>query len=283
MFISFLPLCLVFSNRVKSEINELKENHLLVEKVLNQVSSYDEAIKDPPAQLDNSKYRHDQLRRQNYEISEKITRLTYDNGQLLAQCHKHEEEGSQHEDLNVVAKELEEENEENFDLMGGISDKLMNFTKINDYCIQCYKAQLASLKVEKNQAELSKEELNTMWLGELKEHKKEVKKLNMANKKAYKTCGELHQKIDMLYGALEESKAVDKIGSVDNETRNEREVKLAKLKLKRVTWVNDNDNYRRSQEELQHILSLRQDEDSSDEERDSLSIMTDPISWQNLR
>ena len=122
-----------------------------------------------------------------------------------------------------------------------------------------------------------------MWLGELKEHKKEVKKLNMANKKAYKTCGELHQKIDMLYGALEESKAVDKIGSVDNETRNEREVKLAKLKLKRVTWVNDNDNYQRSQEELQHILSLRQDEDSSDEERDSLSIMTDPISWQNLR
>ncbi len=45
----------------------------------------------------------------------------------------------------------------------------------------------------------------------------------------------MYQKIGMLYEALEESKAGDKIGSVDNETRNEREVKLAKLKLKRVT------------------------------------------------
>ena len=91
------------------------------------------------------------------------------------------------------------------------------------------------------------------------------------------------QKIDMLYEALEESKAGDKIGSVDNETRNERKVKLAKLKLKRVTWINDNDNYPRSQEELPHIRSLGQDEDSNDEERDSLPIMTDPISWQDLR
>ena len=32
-----------------------------------------------------------------------------------------------------------------------------------------YEAQLASLKVDKNQAVLSKEEFNTMWLGELKE------------------------------------------------------------------------------------------------------------------
>jgi len=117
------------------------------------------------------------------------------------------------------------------------------------------------LKVEKNQAVISKQELNTMWLVELKEQKKEVKKDE----------------------ALKESKAGDKIGSVDNETRNEREVKLANLKLKRVTWVNDNDNYPRSQEELPHILSLGQDEDSNDEERDSLPIMTDPISWQDLR
>jgi chromosome segregation ATPase len=111
----------------------------LWEKALNQVSSHDEAIKDPPAQLDDLKYRHNQLRRQNYEISEKITCLTYDNGQLLAQCHKHEEEGSQHEDLNVVAKELDEENEENFDLMGGISDKLVDFTQVREDYIQCYK------------------------------------------------------------------------------------------------------------------------------------------------
>ncbi len=125
------------SKSMKSEINELKEKHLLLEKALNQVSSRDEAIKDPPAQLDDSKYRHDQLRRQNYEILEKITRLTYDNGQLLAQCHKHEEEGSQHEDLNVVAKELEEENDEIHDQMSRISDKLVNFTQVHEDCIQC--------------------------------------------------------------------------------------------------------------------------------------------------
>ena len=54
------------SKSMKSEINELKEKYLLVEKALNQVSSRDEAIKDPPAQSDDSKYRHVQLRRQNY-------------------------------------------------------------------------------------------------------------------------------------------------------------------------------------------------------------------------
>ena len=247
------------SKSIKAKIDGLKEKHVLAEKVLNQFSSHNEAIKDPPARSHDSNNRHDQLRRQNYEILEKITRSTYDNGQLLAQCHKHEEEGSQHQDLNVVAKELEEENEGKYDLMNGISDKLMNFTRAHEDCIQCYEAQLASLKVEKNQAVSSKEELNTTWLGELKEQKKEVKKLK-------RTSEVLHQNIDLPYDALEESKVSDEIGSVENETRNEREIKLAKLKLKRVTWVDDNDNYRRSQKELPHILALRQDEDNSDEE-----------------
>ena len=167
---------------------------LLLEKALNQVSSHDEAIKDPPAQLDDSKYRHDWLRRQNCEILEKITCLTYDNGQLLAQCHKHEEERSQHKDLNEVAKELEEENDEIHDQMSRISDKLVNFTQVHEDCIQCYEATLASLKVEKNQAVISKQELNTIWLVELKEQKKEVKKLKMANKEAYTMCEVLPRK-----------------------------------------------------------------------------------------
>ena len=257
---------------MKSEINELKEKHLLLEKALNQVSSHDEAIKDPPAQLDDSKYRHDWLRRQNCEILEKITCLTYDNGQLLAQCHKHEEEGSQHEDLNVVAKELEEENDEIHDQMSRISDKLVNFTQVHEDCIQCYEAQLASLKVEKNQAELSKEELNTMLLGKLKEQKKDVRKMKMSNKEAYNMCEVMHQKIVLLHEALEESNANDEIGSVENEARNDREVKLATLKLKRVSWANDNCPRTHQQYE---------DDDDDDDERDSISrdtISRDSIS-----
>ena len=67
------------SKSIKAKIDGLKEKHYL-EKVLNQFSSHNEAIKDPPARSHDSNNRHDQLRRQNYEILEKITRSTYDNG-----------------------------------------------------------------------------------------------------------------------------------------------------------------------------------------------------------
>jgi uncharacterized phage infection (PIP) family protein YhgE len=234
------------SKSMQAEINERKEKHLLVEKALNQVSSHYVAIKDPPAQSDELIDIRDQLRRQNYELLEKIGRLTYDNGQLLANCRRHEEERSQHEDLHVFAEELEKEKKERDEQMSLITDKLVDFTQVHKDCIQRYEAQLAGLKVEKNQAVLSKEELNAMWLDELKEQKKEVGNLKKPNKEGYKTCEVLHQKLDMLYEELDESRAGDEIGSEKNETRNEREIKLAKLKLKRVSWANDNDKYLRS-------------------------------------
>ena len=167
--------------------------------------------------------------------------------------------------------------------MSLITDKLVDFTQVHKDCIQCYKAQLAGLKVKKNQAVLSKEELNAMWLDELKEKKKEVGNLKNPNKEEYKMCEVLHQKLDMLYNELEELKVGDKIGSKKNKTRNKREIKLAKLKLKQVSWANDNDKYLRSQEELPHILCLGIYEDNNDEEQDSISIITDPISMKNTR
>jgi hypothetical protein len=72
------------------------------------------------------------------------------------------------------------------------------------------------LKAKKNQAELSKDQLNTMLLGKLKEQKKEVRKLKMTNKEAYNTCKVMHQKIVLLHEALEESNGSDTIGSIEN-------------------------------------------------------------------
>ena len=170
------------SKSIKAEINEWKEKHSLVEKALHRFRSHGEATKDPPAQSADSKYRHDELRRQNYEILEKIGRLTNENGQLLARCHKHEEEEYQHGNLLVIADKLHEENDEIHDIMSEISGGLENFIQVHEDCIQRYETQLASLKVEKDQAELSKEELETMLLDKLKKQKKEVRKLKMANK-----------------------------------------------------------------------------------------------------
>ncbi len=257
---------------IEAEINEWKEKHSLVEKALRRFSSHGKETKDPPAQSADSKKRHDQLRRQNCEILDKIGRLTYENGQLLAKCRIHEKDEYQYENLLVLAEELQEENDNIHDRMSGISDKLVDFTQVHEDCIQCYEAQLASLKVEKNQAELSKEELNTMLLGKLKEQKKDVRKMKMANKEGYKMCEVMHQKIVLLHEALEESNANDEIGSVENEARNDREVKLATLKLKRVSWANDNCPRTHQQYE---------DDDDDDDERDSISrdtISRDSIS-----
>jgi hypothetical protein len=277
------------SKSMRAEINMWKEKHSLVEKALHQASSHDEAMKDTITQSADSKYRHDQLRRQNDEILEKIGRLTYENEKLRTKCHKHEKEEYLHENLLVFAEELQEENDDIHDLMGGISDKLVNFTQVHEDRIQRYEAQQASLKAEKNQAVLSKEELKTMWLGKLKEQRKEVREAKVANKEAYKTCEVMHQKIVLLHEALEELNVSDEIGSLENKTRHNRYIRLATLKLKRVSWAND--NYPRTHQQY---------EDNDDEERDSisrdsvprdsfsrdsishdsLSNMTDSISWQ---
>jgi len=87
---------------IKAEINEWKEKHLLVEKALRQFSSHGEATKDPPAQSADYKYRHYLLRWQNHKILDKIGCLTYENGQLLAKCHMHEEDECQHETLLIA-------------------------------------------------------------------------------------------------------------------------------------------------------------------------------------
>jgi hypothetical protein len=271
---------------IEAEINEWKEKHSLVAKALHRFSSHGKETKDPPAQSADSKYRHEQLRRQNCEILDKIGRLTYENGQLLAKCHIHEEDEYQYENLLVFAEELQEENDEIHDRMSGISDKLVDFTQAREDYIQCYEAQLASLKVEKNQAELSKEELNTMLLGELKEQKEEVRKMKMANKEAYKTCEVMHQKIVLLHEALEESNASDEIGSVENKARNDREVKLATLMLKRVSWANGNcprTHQQYEDDDDEERDSISRDSISRDTiSRDSISNMTDSFSWQYL-
>ena len=111
----------------------------------------------------------------------------------------HEKDEYQYENLLVFAEELQEENDKIHDQMSGISDKLVKFTQVHKDCIQRYETQLTSLKVEKNQADLSKEDLNTMLLGKLNEQKKEVRKLKITNKAAYKTCKVMHQKMVLLH------------------------------------------------------------------------------------
>ena len=68
---------------------------------------------------------------------------------------------------------------------------------------------------------------------------------------------------------MEESNASDKIGSVENKAGNDREVKLATLKLRRVSWANGN-----------CPRTHQQYEDNDDEERDSIS--RDSISRESI-
>ena len=268
---------------IEAEINEWKEKHTLVEKELQRVGAHPvETTKDPPTQFDDSNDIHDKLRRKNDEILEKIRQLTHENGQLLAKCRQHEDEEPQREELRVFAEELQEENNEIHERMEEMCDRLVNVTKIHEDRIQRYEKQLTRLKDEKNQAELFKEEANTKMSKKLKYQTVKAAKLKLENEEMYETCEALHKKILSLREALKQVRGSDESGSTeDNDARNERDIKLATLQRGRVSWANV--NQQRAQERLSSTVCTPQNVDNDDVERDSISIMTDDVSWQNLR
>jgi hypothetical protein len=262
----------------EAEISEWKEKHAAVDEAIQRVGAAAvETTNDPPqCEANDTNDAHDRLRRRNDEIVEKIGRLTYENGQLLSSCRRHEEEGIERDDLRVFADELDGENEELRERMDNMCFKLDDFTKVHEECVRRYETKLTELKNEKNRAITSMEESNAKLSKKLRSKTADVDKLMTENDAVYETCEALHNKIITLRKALDESSGSDGGGSVViDETSNERDTKLATLERERVAWSNGNRSSR--------ILFAGYDENDDKEERDSISMMTDDVSWLHLR
>ena len=164
--------------------------------------------------------------------------MTYENGQLLSKRRRHEEEGSERDDLRVFADELDEENEE---LRERMDVKLDNFTKRHEECIRRYETKLTRLKHEKNRAVMFKEESNAKLSTKVRSQTVDVDKLKKENDAVYETCEALHRKIISLRETLDDSRRSDEGGSAENnETWNEMDSTLATLDRERVSWSNGN-------------------------------------------
>jgi hypothetical protein len=193
------------SEAMQAELNQWKEKHSLAEKALQRARSHHaEAIKDPPAQSDDTKDDFYLQQQQNNHLVEKLDHLMYENGQLLAKRQHQEEEERHHKDLLVLVEDLQAEKNENNELISRMREKLVDLKQVHEDCTQSHETQLTSLKEEINQVVLSKEVLNTQLSIEYEEAHQLCKALQQENEEAYRMCEVFRQEIDMLYEASEE-------------------------------------------------------------------------------
>jgi hypothetical protein len=211
------------SESTAAELNSWKEKHSLLVKALQREKQSIsrpcscEGNREPSPHVDDRMDRRYQDRSNENELMEKIRHLTHANGQLLAKCQKLGEVESQRDELLVLVEELRVENDainrsmdEAMQLMSGMRQKMVGHAREQDECVRDYETQVANLMDEIDQAALSRAELNMSWSTRLEERKEEVEKLRIENREAYQTCEVLQREIDMLYKALEESKAGSK-------------------------------------------------------------------------
>jgi hypothetical protein len=245
------------SESTAAEVNSRKEKHSLVEKALprekrsSSRTRRGEGNKDPSPQSDDWADRRDQDRSNDNELMEMIRRLTHENGLLLAKCQQLGEVESQRDELLVLVEELRVENDainrsmdDAMQLMSGMRQKMAGCAREHVGCVRDYETQVASLKDEIDRAVLSRAELNTLWLTRLEERKEEEEKLKKENREAYQTCEVLQREIDMLYEALEESRAGNKSNSVEDANGSDGDdddnEKMAQIrKLKKISWSDD--------------------------------------------
>lgn len=146
------------SESMTAEVNSWKERHSLVEKTLQRQKSIAHSAKsdDFIAQSAKTDDRNDgsdrNQRHENDELMGEMSRLTHDNGRLLARCRRLEEVESQRNELLDLVKELRAENDEIHrsmdDAMQFISEmrqKMAGFARDHDECVGGYETQLASL------------------------------------------------------------------------------------------------------------------------------------------
>ena len=243
---------------MRKEEEKQQHSSLVLEKALHQREKRSssrprrggegEGNRDHPSpQMDDRTDRRDrQDRSKENEPTETISRLTRENGLLLAECRQLQ---SQRDELLVLVEEMRIENDainrsmdDAMQLMSGMRQKMAGCAREHERCGGDYETQLASMKDEIDRAALYRAELNASWSTRLEERKMEEEKLKMENREAYQTCAVLQREIDMLHEALEESRAGIKSDSVENANGydDDDDDEMAQLrKLKKISWSDD--------------------------------------------
>ena len=243
---------------MRKEEEKQQHSSLVLEKALHQREKRSssrprrggegEGNRDHPSpQMDDRTDRRDRQDRSNEnEPTETISRLTRENGLLLAECRQLQ---SQRDELLVLVEEMRIENDainrsmdDAMQLMSGMRQKMAGCAREHERCGGDYETQLASMKDEIDRAALYRAELNASWSTRLEERKMEEEKLKMENREAYQTCAVLQREIDMLHEALEESRAGIKSDSVENANGydDDDDDEMAQLrKLKKISWSDD--------------------------------------------
>jgi hypothetical protein len=194
---------------------------------------------DPPAGSDDSNDDPPQSIKEYDDLVDEISRLTYQNGELLSRCHRLEEDENKHEE-RILALELDlrGENDDIRALANTLKNELVDFAKVHEDCKKDYETKLASLKDELDQAHLSKEELSA--------------KMSAENDDAYQLCEILQREIDMLRTEMEEVKG-------SGESSSERK------HLRRVSWADGNQKSAQLLEQIAENQQFRAEDDQNEE------------------
>mmetsp|Transcript_16311 Transcript_16311/g.27844 ORF Transcript_16311/g.27844 Transcript_16311/m.27844 type:complete len:594 (-) Transcript_16311:38-1819(-) len=145
--------------RSKSQYNDLIEK--MATKALEQLQSHDDSVK---AEAQDWKGKYDKIQCLHDELVERVAKLAEENGQLVTQNERLEEEFERHKEDLAVLEDLQEENdalhesmEEAMDLAEAMNQKMANFVQVHNYTVREYEETLGKLA---NTNELNRERSN---------------------------------------------------------------------------------------------------------------------------